>query len=399
MIRYCLLYFFTFFNALIVSGQTRKNIGIEKWTVITIDSTRQSWGIKPFEWLRGFGIDAEDVGTGYKNIVAGWYFYKNPGGDMQGGWKRYGLKPKADGLMFVNVDGDECADFIATTLPHVYWFEFTGNKTQPFNVKQIGSIPATDHINGQGYKIADIIKGGKPEILIKGKDGVYMAEVPQAPFTKNNWGFINIAPTASSEGFDVADIDGDGDADIISGEAADPKNIDDARLLCWYENPGFKKKGWVKNIIGKTTLPIDRIRAADLNNDGIVEIVVTEEKVDDVKPIANLWKFTAVSKSKVKSKWSREHIATHYSLNNLDLADIDNDGYIDIATAEHKGPDLKVLVYLNNSKGSFAEHIICKGVEMHLGCKLVDMDGDGDLDIIGAAWDHTGLLTVIRNDN
>ena len=71
---------------------------------------------------------------------------------------------------------------------------------------------------------------------------------------------------------------------------------------------------------------------------------------------------------------------------------------IDIVTTEHKGPDLKTFIYLNDGKGNFTEKEIYRGAEMHLGARLADLDGDGDMDIIGPAWDRYGIFTVLRND-
>src|SRR5690554_3775675 len=72
-----------------IAGQEYYN----NWTYIQIDSTRAKWGDwnQP-EWLRYFGLDMKDVtGNGYKDIVAGRYFYRNPGGDMTAVWHRTDL--------------------------------------------------------------------------------------------------------------------------------------------------------------------------------------------------------------------------------------------------------------------------------------------------------------------
>ena len=97
-------------QALPVSGQ----LAVDKWTCLTIDTARKTWGEGKFEWVRGFGVDAFDVDhDGYKDIVAGWYLYMNPGGDMSGKWKRTGLVPKADGVLFTDVNDNDKADIIA----------------------------------------------------------------------------------------------------------------------------------------------------------------------------------------------------------------------------------------------------------------------------------------------
>jgi len=37
-------------------------------------------------------------------------------------------------------------------------------------------------------------------------------------------------------------------------------------------------------------------------------------------------------------------------------------------------------------------------VENHLGARTVDLDGDGDLDLVGIAWDAFPFLHIWRND-
>jgi hypothetical protein len=85
-------------------------------------------------------------------------------------------------------------------------------------------------------------------------------------------------------------------------------------------------------------------------------------------------------------------------MNNLDAADLDKDGDIDIVTNEHKGPDHETQIWENDGKGNFKKTVVDSGKEGHLGTQLFDLDGDGDLDLISPAWDHYENLHVWRND-
>jgi hypothetical protein len=88
-------------------------------------------------------------------------------------------------------------------------------------------------------------------------------------------------------------------------------------------------------------------------------------------------------------------------LNNLDVADMDLDGDFDIITCEHKGPkgQFRLQVFENDGMGRFTEHLADRGKESHLGARVADMDNDGDLDIVSAAWDAWSYLHLWRNDS
>jgi hypothetical protein len=82
----------------------------------------------------------------------------------------------------------------------------------------------------------------------------------------------------------------------------------------------------------------------------------------------------------------------------MDVADIDGDGDIDVITGEHRGTK-KLAIWMNVNQGaSWVERIVSRGKESHLGARLEDLDGDGDLDIASIAWDEFRFLHVWRNN-
>jgi hypothetical protein len=76
---------------------------------------------------------------------------------------------------------------------------------------------------------------------------------------------------------------------------------------------------------------------------------------------------------------------------------MDADGDTDLILAEHRGA-LKLAIWFNGGKGAFTEKVVSTGKESHLGGRTVDLDADGDLDIVSIAWDAPGLLHLWRND-
>jgi hypothetical protein len=82
----------------------------------------------------------------------------------------------------------------------------------------------------------------------------------------------------------------------------------------------------------------------------------------------------------------------------MDVADFDRDGAVDVITGEHRGTK-KVTIWKNSDRGSvWLEKVVAEGKESHLGTRVADLDGDGDLEIISIAWDNYPLLHLWRND-
>jgi len=278
---------------------------------------------------------------------------------------------------------DEYADIIAQALPNVYWLEAANKEATKWEAKKIGEIPATSHVNSQGFEKAQIISGGKEEFVIAGDGDIYSFEIPENP-EKEKWNVTLVAENTSDEGIGTGDIDGDGDIDIAAGRR--PEGGDEPLIIVWYENPGNGSSNWKNTVVGRTNHPADRVEIADVNGDDNADIIVAEERYPGKEPDGNL--FWYEQPEDAKGEWTRHWIVTQYSMNNLDIADMDNDGDIDLLTSEHKGPNLELQLWNNNGKGEFTKNILDTGKESHLGTQLADMDNDGDLDIVSIGWDN-----------
>jgi len=266
-----------------------KNIDPDQWTYIQVDSTRAKWGdfAEP-EWLRYFGLDFADVNfDGEIDIISGRYVYLNHGGNMESSWERIDFGLNADGMVAINIDNDNCADVIAQALPDVYWLEAEDKTGKSWEAKKIATLPKTGHVNGQGYGAADIFKGGKPEIILAAEGGFYSIMIHK-DMTRPNWEVTHIVESKSSEGFGCKDIDGDGDLDLVAGDAGG-EDGEHANVLSWYENPGQVKENWKAHFIGNTVNAIDRVEAADLNGDGKMDVAVAEEQFPPEGPTAYLF--------------------------------------------------------------------------------------------------------------
>jgi len=387
--------FFTIICLLPVNLLKSQVIPADNFYHILIDNNHAKWGdyTEP-EWLRYFGLDMADVnGDDFAEIIAGRELYHNPGGDMTGVWEKISLPLNADGIIFLNVDNDEYADIIAQALPEIYWFEASDKTGRTWSAVKIGEVPATSHTNSQGFEKAQIFPGGREEFVIAGDGNIYLFELPENP-ENGDWKKTLVAANTSDEGIGLADINGDGKIDIAAGRRAAGEN--EPTIIVWFENPGEGGNKWKDTEIGFSNHPIDRVEIADFNGDNKTDIIISEERYPGREPDGNMFWFEQPAGS--GDKWPRHRIVTQYSMNNLDIADLDRDGDIDLVTGEHKGPELELQIWENDGKGAFSKFVVDRGHESHLGCQLFDMDNDGDLDIVSIGWDQYKNVHLWRND-
>jgi hypothetical protein len=349
--------------------------------------------------LRTFGLCFPDVnGDGKLDIASGPFVYLNPGGPMTNPWTQITLPGNAHAFATLDVDGDNFPDLIAQKdnvnngTIDIDWIEAANvTGTSWAAPVLIGNVPRGTEPEGfQGSAIAQLVTGGRPEVIVNSPQGLYYFTVPAANPGAGNWPRTFIAANDSEEGIGVADMDNDGDLDITFTHGNPPE-------VKWVRNPGDGSGNWSVFTIG--TFPEadwpDRCAAADLNGDGRVDIIVTEENSGTAPDALACW-WEQPTGGATNANWVRHTLTTQYTMNSMDVGDVDKDGDIDIVLAEHRGTK-RIAVWANDGLGNFTEHRVDEGKESHLGGRLVDLDGDGDLDLVSIAYDAFNLLHLWRN--
>ena len=361
---------------------------LDAWHYIQIDATRST---------KSFGLNFGDIdGDGRTDVVSGPYWYRNPGGDLSGSWARSGLPAGMDGMLVLDVDNDGWADIIAegpisgSSQLGIYWLRNNGRGTG-WSTILVGSVsPDPAAFESRGYALGQVIPGGLPEIVLTSGLGACYFQVPSNP-GQGNWPSVLISSDVMRGGIAVADINGDGNPDVIGTVSPNGTTV------AWWQNPGTGAGNWLRHDVGVTSgIQGDRIAAADINHDGRMDIVVTEA---NLSASGNSLFWFAQPAILTSSAWVRATIATNQgSLNSMDVADINVDGRVDIVTGEYRG-NLNVSVWENvNSGASFTQHIVSSGRESYLGARVTDLDGDGAQDIVSIALDAYPLLHLWRNN-
>ena len=202
--------------------------------------------------------------------------------------------------------------------------------------------------------------------------GLHAVQIPTKPEIQQ-WPFTTLSTATQSEDLSVGDIDNDGDEDILQGTQYLRNNGDTFNKV---------SIGTIADL-GINAMP-DRNDLADINGDGLLDAVIALEKGTHL-----LW-----FEQKSPTQWNR-HIITVDLMGqgfSMDVADFDNDGDPDIVVGEHRGnPNNRVIIFENKNKGQVWNKIIIdsgssKEIDHHDGTQAVDIDNDGDLDIISIGW-------------
>ena len=361
-------------------------LALDDWTYIEIDNSRSS---------KVFGLGWGDLdGDGDLDVVSGRYAYKNPGGDMSAGWDRTVLPANADANFIMDADGDGRAEILAQALPNIYWFEATSPAATSYNSTiAANNIPSTGHGSSQGYALAELSAGGQKEYALTNGQGLHYLQVPANP-EAGNWPTVRITSQSPEEGLDLGDIDGDGHNDAIAWVGTGSGSS----FLAWWKNPGDGSGDWAQYDIGMVQgSEGDRIAVGDFDGDGRLDVAATG--TTNSSNGSYVYWFKNPGNPTASSSWNRTTVAADLgAMNSMDAADIDLDGDFDIVTGEHRG-SLAVTIWKNSNDGSsWTPAQVSLGIENHLGTRLADLDRDGDLDILGIAYDDSSKLHLWRNN-
>jgi hypothetical protein len=303
----------------------------------------------------------------------------------------------AYGISAFDLTGSGSLDLVtADTVVGLYWLENDGHGNFARHIIH----ERTDEWL-ERHAVADINGDGRPEIVIVDNlnGSLRYFAFTGDPRDRQAWTLHTICEGTLPGAYDVAvaDFDGDGDLDIAASSWRK------GNQFAWFENPGLSGDGvWVQHLIEAEIGETRTICAVDMNGDGRVDLLGTASAGNQVVWYEN-------PGDPIHQPWRKHWIDSPQRPIHGHPVDMDGDGDVDVVLAlGHSGPGLlpdpgdhQVVWYENlgsaTAPGPWQRHLICDSFIQGFEAVAADLDGDGQMEVVATAWGPTGQIALFSH--
>jgi len=280
----------------------------------------------------------------------------------------------AHSLVAADLDGDGRMDIVGAALDgsEVSAWMNTGGKPVGFSPR----VLQKPYDDAAYVVIADLNKDGFVDIVAAGAKGqmssAHSGVRAWMSVANGAWTPEAVAPSLSgARGVGVGDLTGDGKQEIVA-TAADG--------VFWFKRQGSGDT-WISQQMG-TGRSGRGVAVADFNKDGRADVAAAFWTDDTVK----LWLSTSSP-----GEWKERTLASQYNFAyGLLAVDLDGDGDMDIIGTSH-GKNLVTWWENADGKGTFAERLISSDIKAPFAIHAGDITGDGHMEVVvgneaGQVW-------------
>lgn len=278
-----------------------------------------------------------------------------------------------------DIDADGHADIV---MGGTAWFRNPGGPAGTWSMIRIDRQKAHD------VELADLDMDGRLDVV--GRDQSAFGGAGHTIYLyrqvdPDSWQKHTIS-CPHGEGLKLADLDSDGDPDIVIGGR-------------WYENTRQLGR-WIEHVYTTDWREPDaKVEVADFNRDGRTDIVLTPAELRGERYKVAWYECPTDPKT---GNWKPHVIVPDIEcvIHSLAVGDFDLDGDADVAIAQmHQGTDPDEVTLQRNDGTGTNWRVQVLSVDGSHDLIAGDIDGDGDLDLVGA--NHAGSshpVQLWRND-
>ncbi len=274
-------------------------------------------------------------------------------------------------------DGDSDVDVVAAsaTSDSIRWFENLSGDGDSWS----GVTIAVDFVTPTAVAAADIDADGDFDVIGAARNGDQIAWWRNDLGSGGSWTFFEIG-NDFSDAFTIypADIDGDLDLDVVVGGNFSGK-------LAWFENVAGDGSIWDPHAVRPSIDDPRTVAAADLDGDGDMDIL----HGGAVGSYVAWWE----NRDGDGSAWVGHRISTESNaIFSLRAADVDGDSDLDIVGSANGATTVRWWENLTGAATRWVEHPIAEGLSTTDQIAPWDIDGDGDLDVVGTGMSGDQVL-------
>mmetsp|Transcript_28199 Transcript_28199/g.73118 ORF Transcript_28199/g.73118 Transcript_28199/m.73118 type:complete len:493 (-) Transcript_28199:389-1867(-) len=376
-------------------------VGDKAWRRRTIDN----------RWTGADGARTADVnGDERPDFVVGWEqsgrvtMYISPDYSP----RDIGRARDVEDAVFVDLDGDGAVDVVSasegdTRSVNVHWAPAWRGDYE--DASEWEDVQLLDRSNGMREKWMyslplDVDGDGNVDLVVGGKDsGIWWLKAPETADRRRSpsrWERHEISPVGWLMSMFAEDMDGDGHQDLVVADRRGGMSG-----VRWLKHPGGDGTSrWRNYYIKEDINAMFMSSYVDVDGDGTRELVVpTEDKrIYVLRPSEDVydeWRDSRIDHPRSSRSSSRRSKA-------VAVGDIDGEGPLDLVVSfENAGGDASGILWSPDFGESWRDVSGRDGIKFDLN-QLVDMDGDGDLDILNTEEGDNGrrdALGVIWYEN